>query len=352
MPLRRFTSPTLRLLDLGTVPWLQSQSIHHAVAQVFDEDTPDTLVVVRPDRPYVCVGPHQVGAALSPTAVRRSGLPVVRRRLGGGTVMVTSEQTFFVLVAHRRRLSLPSAVAHAWCLEAGVAAYRRLGVEEAVLSGLEIQGHGRKLCGSGLASIGEASVFGGNIIHAFDASGFVDLLRMPSGPSRAVLADEVGRQMGSVEQSSGRRPAASRVTTALREAAEEVWGVRLVPGELAERELAAVPEVERWLRRPDLRRANAGVARCWKVRSGAGVLGVRLERPWRTRALVVVRERRIAAVMADGRTPRAALDALGELLVGASTEELSALAARGRPFVARGDLPLLKWLSAAVRIAT
>lgn len=341
----------MRLLDLGTVPWLQSQSIHHAVAQVFDEHTPDTLLVVRPDLPYLCVGPHQVGAALSAAAVRRSGLPVVRRRLGGGTVMVTAEQTFFVLIVHRRRMPLPSAAAHAWCLGAGVAAYRRLGVD-ATISGLEIQWRGRKLCGSGLATIGEASVFGGNIIHSFDASRFVEVLRMPSPRSRAVLLDEVGTQMGSVRQVTGRLPSPQDVATALRHAVESECGVRLIPGNLTDREREAVIPAEHWLLRADLHRTPPALARCWKVRSGSCVLGVRLAQPWRTGALIVVRDRRIAAILPDGRRNGRALEALRGLLVEASTEALGELGDRGAPFLVEGGEPLLRWLTGAVRIAT
>lgn len=341
----------MRLLDLGTVPWLQSQSIHHAVAQVFDADTPDTLVLVRPDRSYLCVGPHHVGAPLSAAAVRQRGLPVVRRRLGGGTVMVTAEQTFFVLIAHRRRMPLPSPQAQAWCLGAGVAAYRRLGVD-AALNGMEIQWQGRKLCGAGAASIGEASVFGGNVIHRFDAAPFVDVLRLPSQDSRAVLLDEVAAQMGSVEHATGRLPSPGAVARALRDGVTEACGVELVPGRLTPRERAAVGPAERWLSRVDLRRAGPGVVSSWKVRSGSCVVAVRLRQPWRAGALVIVRDHRVAAVVADGRPHRAALEGLRGLLVAAATDSLDALRDRAEPYRVEGGEPLLSWLTGALRLVT
>lgn len=341
----------MRLLDLGTVPWLQSQSIHHAIAQVFDERTPDTLVLVRPDQPYLCVGPHQLGAALSPAAVRRSGLPVVRRRLGGGTVMVTAEQTFFVLIVHRTRMPLPSPAAHAWCLGAGVAAYRRLGVD-ATISGTDLQWRGRKLCGSGSASIGEASIFGGNLIHNFDAAPFVDVLRLPSHRSRALLLDEIASQMGSVRLVTGQLPSPGAVDRALRDGVTQACGVQLIPGNLNQAERSAVAPAERWLSRVDLSRPHTRMARSWKVRSGSCVLSVRLERPWRARVLIVVRDHRIAAVVADGHPHRAAVEALRALLVEVPTDTLDALGQRGTPYLVEGGDPLLRWLAGALRLAT
>lgn len=341
----------MRLLDLGTVPWLRSQSIHHAIAQAFDDDAADTLVVVRPDRPYLCVGPHQIGAALSPTAVRRSGLPLVRRRLGGGTVLVTSDQTFFVFIVHRRRMPLPSPAVEEWCLRPAVAAYRRLGVE-ATRCGSDIVWRGRKLCGSGSATIGHAAVFGGNIIRSFDAARFVEVLRMPSRTARKVLTAELDAQMGSVAVVTGRRPSPEAVARAIRAGVVEACGVDLVPGQLNDRERDAIGPVESWLLRGALRPEHPSHRRCWKVRSGSAVLGLRLEHPWRVAVLVVVRDRRISALLADGRSPAGPVDSLRKLLVGASTDALSDLGDEVRRYrVDTGDT-LLTWLSRAVRTAT
>lgn len=341
----------MRLLDLGTVPWLQSQSIHHAIAQAFDDDAADTLVVVRPDRPYLCVGPHQIGAALSRAAVHRSGLPVVRRRLGGGTVLVTSDQTFFVFIVHRRRMPLPSPAVEDWCLRSGVAAYRRLGVE-ATLSGSEIVWRGRKLCGSGSATIGHAAVFGCNIIRSFDAARFVEVLRMPSRMARDVLTAELDAQMGSVATVTGRRPSPEGVARAIRAGVIEACGVDLVPGHLSDRERDAIGPVEGWLLRGALRPEHPSRRRCWKVRSGSAVLGLLLERPWRVAVLVVIRDRRITALLADRRSQVDRVDSLRSLLVGASIDALSELGDDASHYRVDTGEPLLTWLSRAVRTAT
>lgn len=306
----------MRLLDLGTVPWIRSQSVHHAVAACFGEDSPDTVVLVRPDRSYLCVGHHGLGPPPSPAALRRTGLPVVRRRLGGGTVLVTPEQTFYVLVVHRRRLPLPDAGALRWCLGPAVAAYARLGVPAEAGPGTDVTGMGRKLCGSGAASVGEASVFGGNVLADFDPDLFLAALRLPSAEVRRLMAEELRAQMGSVRQATGAVPGALAVAAALREAVEEACETRLLPGDLTAAETAALPGVERWLRRVPAASPPAAASGCWKVRAGCGLVRVVLSRPRRLVVLVTVRGGAVAGVTAERPGGRAAAAGLATALEG------------------------------------
>jgi lipoate-protein ligase A len=324
---RRLGSARMRLLDLGTVPWIRSQSVHHAVAECFEDDSPDTVVLVRPDRPYVCVGHHGLGPRPSPAALRRLGLPVVRRRLGGGTVLITPDQTFYVLVVHRRRLPLPGAESLRWCLGPAVAAYARLGVAAEVGPGTDVTGSGRKLCGSGSASIGTASVFGGNVLGAFDAGLFVDALRLPSAAARRLMAEELRAQMGSVEQVTGAVPGPAEVVTALYEAVEEACDTRLEPGTLSPAEQAALPRVERWLRRSPAP-PPPGSPGCWKVRAGCGLVRVVLSRPRRAALLITVRQGAVAAVTAERPEDRELATALDAGLRGRGLESAPEASAR------------------------
>jgi lipoate-protein ligase A len=288
----------MRLLDLGTVPWIRSQSVHHAVAGCFTQESPDTVVLVRPDRPYLCEGHHGIGPPLSPAALRRGDLPVVRRRLGGGTVLVTPAQTFYVLVVHRRRLPLPDSRALRWCLGPAVAAYRRLGVAAEAGPATDVSGGGRKLCGSGAATIGEAAVFGGNVIADFDPDPFLAVLRLPSEAARRLVGEEVRAQIGSVRLLTGALPGATAVDAALRAGIEEACEARLVPGALSGAEEAAIPAAERWLRRRSPAMATVRPD-YWKVRAGCGVLRLVLTRPRRSVVLFTVRDRAIAGVTAE-----------------------------------------------------
>jgi lipoate-protein ligase A len=317
---RRYASSCLRLIDLGTVPWLQSQSIHHGIAHGFGPDTPDTLVIVRPDQPYLCVGRHALGAPLSPSAVARSGLPVVRRALGGGTVLITPDQTFFVFVVHRRRLPLPDAGAMVWCLGAGAAAYRALGVDAHVDGMTDLKSGPRKLCGTGSATIGEAAVFGGNVIVDFEPDRFLELLQYPSRVTREVVAREMHAQMGSVRACGGGLPSPDDVALALRPGVETACDVELVPGELTAAEVAGARRSEAWLRR--VPQAVGRPTRVWwKVRSGSGVLRAVLTRPRHAALLLTVRDRVITDVLADVPADATLLGPVARALTGRALDE-------------------------------
>ncbi len=50
----------IRLLNLGLVPPLQTQSVYHALAENMTRDSQDVIILCRPNAPYLCLGYHQV----------------------------------------------------------------------------------------------------------------------------------------------------------------------------------------------------------------------------------------------------------------------------------------------------
>jgi lipoate-protein ligase A len=50
---------TIRLLDLDRVAPVRSQTVYHAVAHALTAEIPDTIILVSPTDPYVCIGYHQ-----------------------------------------------------------------------------------------------------------------------------------------------------------------------------------------------------------------------------------------------------------------------------------------------------
>ena len=95
----------IRLLDLGLVPPIRSQTIYHAVGHALTVDSPDTIILVAPDRPYVCIGYHQdLEREVDLDYCRDHGLPVARREVGGGAVYLDAGQLFVQWVFHRDAL--------------------------------------------------------------------------------------------------------------------------------------------------------------------------------------------------------------------------------------------------------
>src|SRR5579859_4754543 len=85
----------IRLVDLGSVPPVRSQSIYHAVGYALGPDSPDTILLVSPDAPYVSIGRHQdPEREVDLEYCREVGLPVIRREVGGGAVYLDGNQLF------------------------------------------------------------------------------------------------------------------------------------------------------------------------------------------------------------------------------------------------------------------
>ena len=52
-------SRKVRLLYMEGVSPVRSQTVYHAVGYAMKEATPDTIILVSPNAPYVCIGYHQ-----------------------------------------------------------------------------------------------------------------------------------------------------------------------------------------------------------------------------------------------------------------------------------------------------
>jgi len=67
--------------------------VYHAVAHTMEPHDPDTIILVSPAGPYLCIGYHQdleeeVDAAYCATR----GLLILRREVGGGAVYLDDGQ--------------------------------------------------------------------------------------------------------------------------------------------------------------------------------------------------------------------------------------------------------------------
>ena len=99
----------IRFLDLGTVSPIRSQTCYHAAAEVLTEGSPDTLILVRPASPYVCIGFHQdLDLEVDRVYCQSRGWPVFRREVGGGAVYLDAGQVFIQWVFQPS--TLPAAV--------------------------------------------------------------------------------------------------------------------------------------------------------------------------------------------------------------------------------------------------
>jgi lipoate---protein ligase len=238
----------VRLLALGTVPWIRTQALYHALAELMTEDTPDTIILARTQEPYLCVGYHQpLDAVLDRAACRAAGLPIIRRRVGGGTTYLDKHQQFYQCVFHHKRLPFRVDAVYAQLLGAPVAVLRKLGLHADVRDGNEIEVDGRRIAGVGGGHIGEAVVVVGNILLDFDYEMMAHVWRVPSEDFRRCAYEAMQRRITTLWSVLPQPVSADEVQVSLAEAYPLALNRPVVPGSLTEAEQAKATAMEEQL---------------------------------------------------------------------------------------------------------
>ncbi len=184
----------VRLLNLGVISPLQTQSVYHALAENMTRDSQDVIIICRPNAPYLCLGYHQVFEnTFDAGECERRGLPVLRRRLGGGATYLDSNQLFYQCIFHHTRMPAMLNDIYAIGLAAPVNTLKQLGLTAELRDTNEIEVDGKRIAGTGGGRIGEACVVVGNLLFDFDFEAMTAVWRMPSSSFR-YLAEQALRQ--------------------------------------------------------------------------------------------------------------------------------------------------------------
>ncbi len=230
----------IRLINLGSLPSPQTQAIYHALAEGMDDDSPDTIVLCRPREPYLCLGYHQVFESIfDPQECARRGLPVLRRRIGGGATYLDENQVFYQCIFHRQHMPVMFKDIFAFALAAPVLALGRLGLNAALHEVNEIEVDGKRIAGTGGGQIGEATVVVGNLLFDFDFAAMAAVWQAPT-PAFRGLAQKALRERITCLNELLPGITAEQVADLLIDAYAETMGRPLQPGQLTSAELEAV----------------------------------------------------------------------------------------------------------------
>ncbi len=334
----------MQLLDLGLVPWQDTQLVYHALGHLGRE----ALVLVSPATPYVSIGYHQdLDQEVDVDRCARMGLPLFRREVGGGAVYLDSGQLFYHVVLRKDGPLAAGTTSDIFAriLKAPVAALGDLGVAAVhrPVNDIVVSSSMRKISGNGAADIGDTTVIVGSLISSFDFDRMVAVLKVPSEKFRDKVHKTMRDNLTTLEGELGRVPRREQVHAALRRRFEEVLG----PLEAArgiDPELRA--EMDRlwrrysgddWLRK----RGRRSATRRLKVREGVELVSGAWKAPGGlVRADATVKDGRLEGVELTGDFfifPHEALEELESALGGVDLEratvERAAAAVLGRPGV-------------------
>ena len=177
----------VRIVNLGTVSYLESQSIYHAVAVCLTEQSPDTVILCRPREPYFCLGYHQSSLQVIDSNARvQLGYPIMRRKLGGGLTYLDHQQQFYQCIFHRNRSPSTPTANYRIRLDGPIRALRKIGMDVGLRYTNEIEVRGKRIAGIGGGFIGEASVVVGNILNHFDFSAMAQIINAPCNRFREI----------------------------------------------------------------------------------------------------------------------------------------------------------------------
>lgn len=269
-------SEPIRLLDLGRVSPIRSQTIYHAVAYAMTQGTPDTIVLVAPTRPYVCIGYHQDPAReVDLDYCRSHDLPVTRREVGGGAVLLDDGQVFSQWIFHPDSLPARLEEQFALYIRPLVDTYRALGVAAYHRPVNDVHVAGKKIGGTGAAQLGRAQVLVGSLMFSFDKATMARVLRVSSEKMRDKVFESLEQYMTTLEEQLSPLPGRERVQNLYLAGVEAALGRGIRPGAptAAELELAEQLDArfvsEEWVHCKGARR-RAGVKIHEDVQVGEG----------------------------------------------------------------------------------
>jgi lipoate-protein ligase A len=235
----------IRVIDLGEVSPVSSQAIYHALAYAMDETVPDTVVLVSSSSPYVSIGYHQDPTKeLDLDFCTQKNLPVIRREVGGGAVYLDSNQVFCQWIFQRSHLPPKLEDRFALYIEPLVSTYRHIGIAAYHRPINDIQVEGRKIGGTGAASVGLAEIMVGSLMFDFNHETMAQVLKVPSEKMRDKVFQSIKEYITTMHRELGYLPDRSEIKNLYLEEVSRTLGRPLVAGSVTTSEWQTVAELE------------------------------------------------------------------------------------------------------------
>jgi len=238
-------SQKIRLLYMEGVSPLRSQTVYHAVAYAMKEDTPNTIIMVSPNGPYVSIGYHQdIQKEVDLDYCAAHELPVYRREVGGGAVYLDNGQLFTQWIFHKN--DLPSSLEERFKLyiDPLVGTYQALGINANHRPINDVHVNGKKIGGTGAAQMGNAEVLVGSLMYTFDKKTMSHVLKVSSEKMRDKIFESLETYMTTMAEQLGSAPDRAMVKDLYMKKVSEALGAEVYEGEWTAEEEAVAREID------------------------------------------------------------------------------------------------------------
>jgi lipoate-protein ligase A len=304
-----------------------------AVAEYVTKGGKNTLLVFSAREPFVNVGVHQeVWLEVNLEFTKANKIPVVRRDLGGGTVVITPGELDYFIVVRRDEAPSDPASLYKMYLTPVVNVLKSYGLN-ASLRDQDIVVNNRKISGNGAMTHGNAVVLAGNILMDFDAEFVSKCIKVPSEKFRDKMAKDMSEWITSMKRELGYVPPYEEVAKKLRLEFEKELGVKFEDSSLTPEEielwdkLAEEKMREEWTYYKDNRHPDLRTERCVKIAGNVAICHVDYKARKLVRLTVRVVDKKLDEVSISGdffvMSPKGFVERLEDSLKGVPVEQVN-----------------------------
>ena len=157
-----------------------------------------------PLQSYACIGYFQdLKKEIDIEYCFQNDIPVVRREVGGGAVLLDRDQLFFHFIFNKNGLTRDINKIYSMFLKPAINTYNRLGIKAYHRPINDIQVEGRKIGGTGAVEIGNSMVVVGSFMFDFNYDLMVKILKIPSEKFRDKLYQNIKDYVTNIKRESG-----------------------------------------------------------------------------------------------------------------------------------------------------
>ncbi len=235
----------VRVIDMGLVSPVRSQAIYHGLAYAMTPESPNTIILVGPTNPYVCIGYHQeLDKEVDVAYCHNQGLPIYRREVGGGAVYLDKGQVFTQWIFKRGQLPMDLSKRFALYIKPLVDTYQSLGINATLRPINDIHVNGKKIGGTGAAQIGNADVVVGSLMYDFNFDLMARVLKVPSEKMRDKIYQSLNEYMTTMTREMNKTPEYDQVNQAYLEQCAKALNVEIEMAQPTPEELAITEKLE------------------------------------------------------------------------------------------------------------